>query len=96
MLSGIGGKTIAEAKANMTQAEAIQWSAYRRRRGSLHTGRRLEVGFGQVLEAIYRAMGSKDISAKDFMPHEFPREPEPEHYASLDQVLNLLQSTTRH
>lgn len=95
-MNGVGGRTIAEAKESMTQSEAIQWSVYLRKRGSLHTGRRLEIGFAHVLDAIYKALGQKDLSPRDFMPHEFPRDVEPERVATFAEVVGMLQSTTRH
>lgn len=91
-MSGVGGRTIAEAKERMSQSEAIQWSAYIKRRGSLNIGRRFEISTGFVLEAIYRGMGNKDVDFRKFMPHEhFEDASQP--VATFDQVFNLLAGT---
>lgn len=84
MLHGIGGRTIAEAKERMTHHEFVSWCAYVRKRGTLHVGMRLEIGFGQVLAAIARACGG-DSSPIDFMPHmkAEPLDDTPENLAKL-------------
>lgn len=69
MLNGVGGRTIEEAKERMSHVEAMQWSAYLQRRGSLHIGRRLEWGFALLAQRIDNALGGHATQA-DFMPHE--------------------------
>ena len=84
MLHGIGGRTIAEAKERLTYDEFVSWAAYIRKRGTLHFGMRLEIGFGQVLAAISRAAGGQG-DPLDFMPHlkAEPLEDTPENLAKL-------------
>lgn len=73
----------------------MQWSAYLARRGSINQGRRLEVCFAQVLEMMARYMGSKDVTLKDFMPHEEFVQREEAPVATFNQFLSALQSTAR-
>lgn len=68
MLNGIGGCTVAEAKERLTYAEALDWFAYIRKRGSLNTGMRLEAGFALLAAILSSAHGGK-ASMDDFMPH---------------------------
>lgn len=42
MLNGIGGRTVAEAKANITYEEYLSWIAYKNQTGSLNLGLRVE------------------------------------------------------
>ena len=72
VLNGVGGRTIAEAKSNMTNAEVSQWAAFRNKRGSLFIGRRIEQGFGNLM-AYYTQLkvgSDAEVDAFDFMPHE--------------------------
>ena len=41
-MAGVGGRTVAEAKANLGWAEFHQWMAYREKHGPLHAGKRIE------------------------------------------------------
>lgn len=66
----MGGRTIAEAKFNMTNAEVSQWAAFRNKRGSFFTGRRIEQGFGNLMAAYFGSKGNKNVKAISFMPHE--------------------------
>ena len=70
VLNGIGGCTIAEAKSNITNAEVSQWVAFRNKRGSFFTGRRIEQGFGNLIATYLGSKGAKDVKAISFMPHE--------------------------
>ena len=70
VLNGIGGCTIAEAKSNITNAEVSQWVAFRSKRGSFFTGRRVEQGFGNLIATYLGSKGAKDVKAQSFMPHE--------------------------
>lgn len=70
VLNGVGGRTIAEAKSNMTNAEVSQWAAFRNKRGSFFTGRRIEQGFGNLMATYLGSKGAKDVKALSFMPHE--------------------------
>lgn len=70
VLNGVGGRTIAEAKSNMTNAEVSQWAAFRNKRGSFFTGRRIEQGFGNLMATYFGSKGAKNVKAISFMPHE--------------------------
>lgn len=71
-MNGVGGRTIAEAKLNMTHAEVSQWAEFRNKRGSLFVGRRVEQSIGNWM-AHYTRFKVKDgteVDPRDFMPHE--------------------------
>jgi hypothetical protein len=68
VLSGIGGETVEEAKQRVTYAEFQDWLTFRKMRGSLFIGNRLESGFGLLTYMVSRAMGGKQ-TLRDFMPH---------------------------
>ena len=70
VLNGVGGRTIAEAKMNMTNSEVSKWVAFRNKRGSFFTGRRVEQGFGNLIATYLGSKGAKDVKAQSFMPHE--------------------------
>ena len=83
VLAGVGGRTIEEAKNRMTYVEYLQWLKYRRRRGSLFMGNRLESGFALIAWMIHRALGGKK-EMDFFMPHwEQPQQ-------SVDEVMKIL------
>lgn len=54
----------------MTNAEVSQWVAFRNKRGSFFTGRRVEQGFGNLIATYLDSKGAKDVKAQSFMPHE--------------------------
>ena len=64
----MGGRTIAEAKENLSYEEVLRWQAFRKKRGSLNVGLRLEEGFALVATAISRSVGGK-AKFDDFAPH---------------------------
>lgn len=70
-MNGIGGRTIAEAQHRLSYQEFIQWARYRRKRGSLNVGMRVERGAG-LLAALYANSNSKNggYTISDFSPHE--------------------------
>ncbi|MNE63112.1 hypothetical protein D3C76_103640 [compost metagenome] len=68
VLSGIGGTTIAEAKATLSYAEVLAWVAYRDKYGSLNLGRRIELTGALIALQVNRGSGGK-ADLYDFMPH---------------------------
>lgn len=71
-MNGVGGRTIAEAKLSMTNAEVSQWAAFRNKRGSLFMGRRIEQSIGALM-AQYRQHNvgpEMEVNPYDYMPHE--------------------------
>jgi hypothetical protein len=84
VLNGVGGWSVAEAKERISHEEALKWSAYREKRGTLNLGLRLEAGFALIATTINRALGGK-AEMQDFMPH-FDQHQE----ASLEDVMSLL------
>jgi len=83
VLCGIGGRTIEEAQRRLSYNEFLSWVAYRRKRGSLHTGMRVE-RTGALLATLFANAHSKEGGYKiyDFMPHD--EEPE----LTLDDLKN--------
>jgi len=58
----------------MSYIEAMQWTVYRRQRGSLHVGLRFEAHIAQAMEVLCAAIGVKKedgekFKAADFMTH---------------------------
>ncbi|MCK8669302.1 hypothetical protein M1M11_30945 [Pseudomonas azerbaijanoccidens] len=92
MLNGIGGRSIAEAKARLTYPEAISWMSYVRQTGSLNLGKRIEQGFALLATVLNRANGgSAELS--DFLPI---RDVEQESVVgTADDIMRLLQSVKR-
>ncbi|MCE0961661.1 hypothetical protein N5D79_13425 [Pseudomonas sp. GD03817] len=68
MLNGVGGSTIAEAKATLSYAEVLAWVAYRDKHGSLSLSRRIELAAGVVALQVNRSGGGK-ADLYDFLPH---------------------------
>ncbi|WP_325435979.1 phage tail assembly protein T [Pseudomonas nitroreducens] len=67
----------------MSLLEFSQWVAYRRKRGSLHQGRRMDRGFA-MLASMYANAHTKNGGFKisDFQPHEADDKP-----ISLDEAM---------
>lgn len=84
----MGGRTIAEAKARLSYAEAVRWFEYIRTRGSLHVGRRIECAAALVALQINRANGGT-AKYEDFTPHE----PRPE--LTADAIFAILSRGAR-
>jgi hypothetical protein len=71
-LAGIGGNTIHQVKSNLTMLEINQWAEYRRRRGSLNIGRRVEQAAANII-AMNINKGLKRegwVDPLEFMPNE--------------------------
>nr|WP_103446291.1 hypothetical protein [Pseudomonas putida] len=68
VLNGVGGNTIAEAKATLSYAEVLAWVAYRDKHGSLNVARRAELTGALIALQINRGAGGKS-ELYDFMPH---------------------------
>lgn len=68
MLNGVGGRTVAEAKENLTVTEVRRWIAYIKKYGSLNLARRVAEGSGLVAFTISRVNGGK-AELEDFIPH---------------------------
>lgn len=71
-LAGIGGNTIHQVKNNLTMAEVNQWAEYRRRRGSLNIGRRVEQAAANIMSFGYNMKVKAEywIEPLELMPHE--------------------------
>lgn len=69
-MNGIGGCTIEEAKKNLSISEIAIWSEYRKRRGSLNIGRRVEQAIGSYHAAYVSFKTGNPVEPIKFMPHE--------------------------
>ena len=69
VLNGIGGRTIAEAKRNLSHREYIYWWQYRKRRGSLNFGLRFEEVLAGLKFMYAKAEGFQVEDEYDFLPH---------------------------
>lgn len=69
-MCGIGGRTIAEAKARLTYQEYCRWVRYRAERGSLNVGMRVERN-SALLASMFANVNSKNggYTVYDFAPH---------------------------
>ena len=69
---GIGGNTIAQVKANLTELEVMQWAEYRQRRGSLNIGRRVEQSTAHLMAWYHngKVKAHNRIDPLELMPHE--------------------------
>jgi len=70
-LCGIGGRTIAEAKLNISYPEFLQWIQYRNLRGSFNVGTRIEQSVAVIASMYANAHSKKGVtfSPREFMPH---------------------------
>jgi len=68
-MCGIGGRTIEEARRNMSYVEFLDWVAFRHKRGSLHPGMRAEQGFAMLAAMYANANWKGEWRQYDFAPH---------------------------
>ncbi len=92
MLNGIGGRTIAEAKANLTYNEALSRMAYVEQNGTLNLGLKIERGVALLATILNNVHGGK-ANFDDFLPKR--GEPEEGVEASAQDLFALLQSVKR-
>lgn len=92
MLNGIGGRTVAEAKASLSYNEALSWMAYVEQNGTLNLGLKLERGFALLATILNNLHGGK-AAFEDFLPQR-GEAPEPAE-ASAQDLFKLLQSVKR-
>ncbi|MDT4868651.1 hypothetical protein FQZ97_1036300 [compost metagenome] len=90
MLAGVGGRTVAEAKAVMSYAEAQQWAAYIREHGSVNPLRRMEQWVAKLCYVTAKVQGAK-VQFEDFLPGK----PEEVQEGTIQDVFALLQSMAK-
>jgi len=76
----------------MTHAEAVSWSAYIAKRGTLNLGMRMEIGFATLAALIVNRTGGK-AKLSDFMT--VPAEVDGEGDATLEDVMGILMKAKR-
>lgn len=70
-MNGIGGSTIAEAMSKISYPEFLIWVSYRKKRGPLNVGRRIEKSVALLASLYANAHSSKRrYSWTDFAPYE--------------------------
>lgn len=92
MLNGIGGRTVAEAKASLSYTEALSWMAYIEQNGTLNLGLKLERGFA-LLATILNNVNGGNATFDDFLPSRGAAIEEVQ--ASAQDLFRLLQSVKR-
>lgn len=91
VLNGVGGRTIREAKQNVSHAEALEWMKYMQLRGTLNVGLRIEVMLARLLVMTANANGIKKEGNKQFTIHDFAIHlDKPEFELTVDNVLTQL------
>lgn len=96
MLAGVGGRTVAEARANLSWPEFQAWMAYREKHGPLWHGARLEQGFALVAHTVSatipRKKGDKGPKFTDFLPQRTSAAtPEAEPVLTLQEAMALMR-----
>lgn len=71
----MGGRTVKELKEAMPYSEFLKWIEFVKKRGSLHSGRRIEAAAALIAATTINAAGGK-AKMSDFMPHEKTAEQE--------------------
>ena len=92
MLCGIGGRTVQEAKENLSYKEVLSWVKYRNKRGCLNTNLRLERAIGTLTYLFHQVHGknSKDTDIYDFLPFEDrPAEKAEEREITLEEMMAI-------
>jgi hypothetical protein len=74
VLNGIGGRTVEEAKFNLSHVEFLDWVTYANSKGTLNLGLRVEYGLAMVCYLLTRGFKIKKESGasfqvQDFLPH---------------------------
>jgi len=71
VLCGVGGKSVAEAKVNISYVEFIQWCQFRARYGSFHTGMRIDRAAARIGALLANIHAHKNIwSELDLSPFD--------------------------
>lgn len=71
-MNGIGGRTVEEAQRTMLLSEFFLWQKFRHKRGSLHTGMRIEESVAKFLAYWFNSKTKPDaprLHPQDFAPH---------------------------
>lgn len=91
MLAGIGGRTITEAKANISYVEFLAWMAYRDKHGPLDCARRIEHAAAVVAHTVSctvsREKGSKPPTLETFLMYERATSPASQEAAALQTAM---------
>jgi hypothetical protein len=88
----LGGRSIAEWQAAVSEEERITWIAYRAKRGPLNPLLRQDAALARIAHLIcvaakIKAQDGSEMTVADFMPWAKDEEPEPNVDASITGVL---------
>lgn len=89
---GIGGRTVAQARQNLSADEVATWAAYRAKRGTLSLGLRLEQLFAISDARAAQMAGAKGVNLPELLRyHDAPEdvEYEPPAGAEVDAIVSL-------
>lgn len=90
MASGVGGRTVAEAKQNMSYAEFVNWCQYRHQYGSLHVGMRVDRAIARHIAAYLNSISkSTKFKPDEFSPYD--QAASRTNVDDVDQVFNVLK-----
>jgi len=71
VLCGVGGKSVAEAKATISYVEFVQWCQFRARYGSFHTGMRIDRAAARIGSLLANIKAGKNIwTEQDLSPFD--------------------------
>jgi hypothetical protein len=70
---GVGGRTVEEAKRNVSYDEFIRWCQFREKYGSLHVGMRVDRAIARGLALYVNSLSSRKVKPQDFSPYDQAR-----------------------
>jgi hypothetical protein len=94
-MNGIGGKTIDEAKENLSKKEALDWRTYQLRHGSLNPAYHIEKGFAALTALIINRTGGR-ARVDDFRPYFVYDDTDEEGEATLGDFMKVLYGARVH
>jgi len=94
VLCGVGGRTVAEAQANISYEEYLDWCKFRAKYGSLHFGMRVDRAAARGIAYYLSANSKKSFQMADFSPYDKALVDEKE--GSIDEAFDLFRSVAKH
>ena len=76
VLNGVGGRTVQEAMANVQYSEYIDWIKYKRMRGGLDVGHRMDRGMALIASKFAAYMKVKFTDGSSPSPNDFTYYPD--------------------
>jgi hypothetical protein len=95
VLCGVGGRTVEEAKENLTYDEYVNWCRYRSKWGGLHVGMRIDRAVAHALRAYFNAHSkTANLRFPSFSPYDEAAK-KSVNVESPDEVFALLSSLAK-